>query len=126
MTALSRNARIAGLLYLTLLTAPLRLIYIPSKLFVATHRMTSSSRRVSSAMARGLARTRVHCLESHGKREVFASLGVLTIAIHEVRGQSGQRLRARSNPEVARGAHCSGSSHVHRIWFCVHGRAIVG
>ena len=35
MTALSRNARIAGLLYLTLMTAPLRLIYIPSKLFVA-------------------------------------------------------------------------------------------
>src|SRR6201987_1041674 len=35
MTSLKRNARIAGLLYLTLLTAPLRLIYIPSKLFVA-------------------------------------------------------------------------------------------
>jgi hypothetical protein len=35
MTSLTRNARIAGLLYLTLLTAPLRLIYIPSKLFVA-------------------------------------------------------------------------------------------
>jgi hypothetical protein len=34
MTSLNRNARIAGLLYLTLLTAPLRLIYIPSKLFV--------------------------------------------------------------------------------------------
>ena len=34
MTTLSRNARIAGLLYLTLLTAPLRLIYIPSKLIV--------------------------------------------------------------------------------------------
>jgi hypothetical protein len=35
MTTLSRNARVAGLLYLTLLTAPLRLIYIPKKLFVA-------------------------------------------------------------------------------------------
>ena len=35
MTTLSRNARIAGLLYLTLLTAPLRLLYIPGKLFVA-------------------------------------------------------------------------------------------
>lgn len=35
MTPLSRNARIAGLLYLTLLTAPLRLLYIPGKLFVA-------------------------------------------------------------------------------------------
>jgi hypothetical protein len=35
MTSLSRNARIAGLFYLTLLTAPLRLIYIPTKLFVA-------------------------------------------------------------------------------------------
>ena len=34
MTTLSRNARIAGLLYLTLLFAPLRLIYIPSKLIV--------------------------------------------------------------------------------------------
>jgi hypothetical protein len=34
MTSLSRNARTAGLLYLTLLSAPLRLIYIPSKLFV--------------------------------------------------------------------------------------------
>ena len=35
MTSFSRNARIAGLLYLTPLTAPLRLIYIPIKLFVA-------------------------------------------------------------------------------------------
>jgi len=34
MTPLSKNARVAGLLYLTLLTAPLRLLYIPSKLFV--------------------------------------------------------------------------------------------
>ena len=34
MTSLNRNARVAGLLYLTLLTAPLRLLYIPSKLFV--------------------------------------------------------------------------------------------
>ena len=39
MTSLSRNARVAGLLYLTLLTAPLRLIYIPSKLFVAGMRV---------------------------------------------------------------------------------------
>lgn len=35
MTSLSKDARIAGLLYLTLLTAPLRLIYIPGKLFVS-------------------------------------------------------------------------------------------
>jgi hypothetical protein len=35
MTSLSRNARVAGFLYLTLLTSPLRLIYIPGKLFVA-------------------------------------------------------------------------------------------
>jgi hypothetical protein len=35
MTSLNRNARIAGLLYVTLLTAPLRLLYTPSKLFVA-------------------------------------------------------------------------------------------
>jgi hypothetical protein len=34
MTQLSRNARVAGLLYLTLMTAPLRLIYIPNKLVV--------------------------------------------------------------------------------------------
>jgi hypothetical protein len=34
MNLLKRNARIAGLLYLTLMTAPLRLLYIPSKLFV--------------------------------------------------------------------------------------------
>ncbi len=34
MTTLSRNARVAGLLYLTLMTAPLRLIYIPSHLIV--------------------------------------------------------------------------------------------
>jgi len=49
MTSLSRNARIAGLLYLTLLTAPLRLIYIPSKLFVAGN---------ASATAKTLPRTR--------------------------------------------------------------------
>jgi len=35
MTSLKRQARVAGFLYLTLLTAPLRLIYIPSHLFVA-------------------------------------------------------------------------------------------
>jgi len=34
MTSLSRNARIAGVLYLTLMTAPLRLIYIPDNLIV--------------------------------------------------------------------------------------------
>ena len=35
MTSLRRNARVAGLLYLTLLTAPLRLIYIQDKLIVS-------------------------------------------------------------------------------------------
>lgn len=35
MTTLSRNARIAGLLYLCLMTAPLRLIYIPDHLIVS-------------------------------------------------------------------------------------------
>jgi hypothetical protein len=35
MTTLSRNARVAGVLYLSLLGAPLRLIYIPSRLFVS-------------------------------------------------------------------------------------------
>ncbi len=34
MTSLSKEARIAGLLYLTLLGAPLRLMYIPNRLFV--------------------------------------------------------------------------------------------
>jgi hypothetical protein len=43
MTTLSRNARIAGLLYLTLLTAPLRLIYIPSKLFVTGNAAATAS-----------------------------------------------------------------------------------
>jgi Domain of unknown function (DUF4386) len=35
MTSLSRNARVAGLLYLTLMTAPLRLIYIQDRLIVS-------------------------------------------------------------------------------------------
>ncbi len=35
MTTLSRNARIAGLFYLTLMTAHLRLVYIPTKLIVS-------------------------------------------------------------------------------------------
>ena len=35
MTSLSKNARVAGLLYLSLMTAPLRLVYIPNKLFVS-------------------------------------------------------------------------------------------
>ncbi|MBV8551541.1 MAG: DUF4386 domain-containing protein [Acidobacteriaceae bacterium] len=43
MTSLARNARIAGLLYLTLLTAPLRLIYIPSKLFVFGNASTTAN-----------------------------------------------------------------------------------
>ena len=43
MTSQSRNARMAGLLYLTLLTAPLRLIYIPNKLFVAGNASATSN-----------------------------------------------------------------------------------
>jgi hypothetical protein len=35
MTSLSRNARVAGLLYLTLMTAPLRLVYIQDKLILS-------------------------------------------------------------------------------------------
>lgn len=35
MDSNKKNARVAGLLYLSLMTAPLRLIYIPSRLFVA-------------------------------------------------------------------------------------------
>ena len=43
MTSLKHQARIAGLLYLTLLTAPLRLIYIPSRLFVAGNASATSA-----------------------------------------------------------------------------------
>lgn len=47
MTSLSRNARVAGLLYLTLMTAPLRLIYIPSKLFV-TGNATATANNIAA------------------------------------------------------------------------------
>ncbi len=47
MASLSRNARIAGLLYLTLLTAPLRLIYIPNKL-VVTGNATATANNIAS------------------------------------------------------------------------------
>jgi hypothetical protein len=47
MTQLSRNARVAGLLYLTLLTAPLRLIYIPNKLF-ATGNATATAANIAA------------------------------------------------------------------------------
>ena len=43
MTSLSRNARIAGILYLTLITAPLRLVYIPSKLFLSGNATATAS-----------------------------------------------------------------------------------
>jgi len=43
MTSLSRNARVAGLFYLTLMTAPLRLIYIPNKLFVTGNASVTAS-----------------------------------------------------------------------------------
>jgi Domain of unknown function (DUF4386) len=43
MTQLSRNARVAGLLYLTLMTAPLRLIYIPNKLIVRGNATATAS-----------------------------------------------------------------------------------
>jgi hypothetical protein len=43
MTSLSRNARIAGLLYLTLMSAPLRLIYIPNTLFVTGNASATAS-----------------------------------------------------------------------------------
>lgn len=43
MTTLRRQARIAGLLYLTLMTAPLRLIYIPTHLFVADNASATSA-----------------------------------------------------------------------------------
>jgi len=43
MSTLKHQARIAGLLYLTLMTAPLRLIYIPSHLFVANNASATSA-----------------------------------------------------------------------------------
>jgi hypothetical protein len=43
MSSLNRNARVAGLLYLTLLTAPLRLLYIPGKLFVTANASATSN-----------------------------------------------------------------------------------
>ena len=43
MTLLSRNARVAGLLYLTLMTAPLRLIYIQDKLIVSGNAAATAS-----------------------------------------------------------------------------------
>jgi hypothetical protein len=43
MNSLNRNARVAGLLYLTLLTAPLRLLYIPGKLFVTANASATSN-----------------------------------------------------------------------------------
>jgi Domain of unknown function (DUF4386) len=47
MTPLSRSARVAGLLYLTLLTAPLRLIYIPKTLFV-TGNATATANNIAA------------------------------------------------------------------------------
>src|SRR5919109_4079782 len=47
MTSLSRNARIAGLLYLALMTAPLRLMYIPAKLFV-TGNATATANNIAA------------------------------------------------------------------------------
>src|SRR5271157_2427569 len=43
MTSLSRNARVAGLLYLTLMTAPLRLIYIQDKLIVSGNAVATAN-----------------------------------------------------------------------------------
>ena len=43
MTTLKRQARIAGLLYLTLMTAPLRLIYIPSHFFIPDNASATSA-----------------------------------------------------------------------------------
>jgi hypothetical protein len=43
MTPLSRKARVAGLLYLTLMTAPLRLVYIPDKIIVRGNAAATAS-----------------------------------------------------------------------------------
>jgi hypothetical protein len=47
MNLLSRNARVAGLLYLSLLMAPLRLIYIPNTLFV-TGNATATANNIAT------------------------------------------------------------------------------
>jgi hypothetical protein len=47
MTSLSKNARVAGLLYLSLLGAPLRLIYIPKTLFV-TGNATATANNIAA------------------------------------------------------------------------------
>ena len=47
MTSLSKNARVAGLLYLSLLGAPLRLVYIPSTLFV-TGNATATANNIAA------------------------------------------------------------------------------
>ena|SRR5882762_10360536 len=105
MTSLSRNARIAGLLYLTLLTAPLRLIYIPSKLFVAGN---------ASATANNIA-----------AHETLFRLGILsdlftatmaiflTLALYRLFQGSGPRLgSAGGNPRRADGdAHLLPQHH---------------
>ena len=47
MTSLSKNARVAGLFYLTLMTAPLRLLYIPNTLFV-TGNATATANNIAA------------------------------------------------------------------------------
>jgi len=47
MASLKRKARVAGLLYVTLLTAPLRLVYIPSKMFV-TGNATATANNIAA------------------------------------------------------------------------------
>jgi len=47
MSSLSKNARVAGFFYLTLLGAPLRLIYIPSTLFV-TGNATATANNIAA------------------------------------------------------------------------------
>jgi hypothetical protein len=66
MTSLSRNARIAGLLYLSLLTAPLRLTYIPGKLFVSGDASATGQqhRRARNAFPPGHCERSVH--RDHG------------------------------------------------------------
>src|SRR5690242_7456188 len=91
MTSLSRNARIAGLLYLTLLTAPLRLIYIPSKRFVTGNATATANNIAAHEML-----FRLGILS-----DLFTAI-FLTLALYRLFKGSGSRVgSADGNPRRA-------------------------
>jgi hypothetical protein len=96
MTSLSRDARIAGLLYLTLLAAPLRLIYIPTKLFVAGNATATAN---NIAAHETLFRLGIVGDLFTGTMSIF-----LTLALYRLFKGSGPRLGSvGSNPRRATG-----------------------